>query len=809
MRTLLQDVRYATRMLAKNPGFAAVAVLTLSLGIGANTAIFSVLQGVILEPLPYRQPDRLALVWLYNRTLKSPTLLSYLDFLDWQRNARSFQEMAAFTPHDYNLTNPGAPEHLDGSEVSAGFFSTLGVNLLLGREFSPKEDLQGGVPVVIISNRLWKDRFGDAAPMGRMLTLDGVDYAVIGVLPPGFTFDVQPHSDVYRPIGQGDPIQRTKRTVHNIACIARLKSGITLAGAQAEMNTIQESIDRLHPDEERGLQTSVFALKEQLVGNVRPTIVLLFGAVGLVLLIACANVANLLLARSSARVREFAIRAALGGNRARIVRQLITESMLLSLAGGALGLAVAGWASHALLALAPGDLPRNQNIALHSPVLLFSFAVSIAVGVLFGLAPALNISRLDLQTALKKGGRGSGANPGRAHNILVTSQIALTLVLLVGAGLLFRTIRHLWHVNPGLATQNIITFRIGLSPSLTATPARTRVGYQQLLERIQQIPGVHSADLSTLLPLTGEDNEIPFWVHGQQPASIAQAPRAVTYSTGPDYLRVMGIPLLRGRFFTLEDTDKSTPVVVIDTVLARAYFRDTDPIGQILNFVNGPYRVIGVVGHVQHWDLGNASPYTQNQAYTSLYQINDEWIPVMRTSVSLVVRTPLEVAALIPAVKSAVNHVEGEQPIYGVETMEQILSRSMSSQRFPMILLTAFSALALVLASVGIYGVLSYSVSLRIHEIGLRMALGADRNNVFRMIAKHALGLTVVGLGIGAAAALMLTRLLSSLLFGVSATDPATFGVMALLLLAVALVACYVPARRATRVDPLVALRYE
>jgi len=812
MRTLWQDVRYATRILAKNPAFAVVAIITLALGIGANTAIFSVLQGVVLAPLPYRQPDRLVLVLLYNLNLKSPTYLSYPDFLDWQREAHSFGQMAAFASRNYNLISPGAPEHLDGSEVSAGFFAALGTKFALGREFSATEDRRGGPPVAIISHRLWRQRLASSpGVLGKSLSLDGVDYTIVGLLPAGFSFVTQPeHADVYTPLAQGDPIQRDNRAVHNIGCVARLRTAVNIARAQAEMNTIQETVDQLHPTEERGLETKIFPLEELLISDVRGTIFLLFGAVGIVLLIACANVANLLLARSAARTREFAIRAALGSNRARIVRQLITENVLLSLAGALLGLAVANWGLHALLAAVPGGLPRSANVSLNSSVLLFAFGVSIVVGVLLGLAPALRGSVVDLQTALKEGGRSSTRAQHRAQTVLVTTQMALSLVLLVGAGLLIRTIRHLWEVDPGLATEDVISFKVGLSPSLTKTPSDTRAAYRQLLGRIQQIPGVQSGDFTTLVPLSGEDNSIPFWVTSQPPASIAQAPRAVTYSTGPDYLRVMGIPLLQGRFFTPEDTEKSERVVVIDSVLARTYFQGKNPVGQVLTFADpGPYRIIGVVGHVQHWGLAGAGRWTQNQAYTSFYQIPDQWMQVMQTSVTIVVRSPLDIAAVMPPIKATIYAAGSDQPIYDVQTIQQILSQSMSPQRFPMLLLATFSGLALLLASVGIYGVISYSVSLRLHEIGIRMALGAERRRIFRMVIGQGLRMVVVGLVIGTVAASILTRLLSSLLFGISTTDAATFASVALLLAAVALLACYIPARRATRVDPLVALRYE
>lgn len=814
METFWQDLRYAIRTLVRSRGFTAVALITLALGIGANTAIFSVLQGVVLKPLPYRDPDRLTLVWLYNLSLKSITSLSYLDFLDWQRNARSFDQMAAFTPHDYDLTNPGAAEHVSGREVTSGFFKTLGVDLFLGREFTPEEDRQGGVPVAVISSRLWRDRFGASTTLGKIITLDGADYTVVGVLPQQFRFGTEPEqADVYTPLGQGNPLNRNNRTAHDIACIARLRSNVGIVQAQVEMNTVQKNLNSLHPNEERGLETKIIPLKEQMLGDVQSTLVLLLGAVGIVLLIACANVANLLFARSAARIREFAIRSALGANRSRIVLQLVTESTLLSVLGGTLGLGVAKLSLNAILAAMPGSLPRSEEIGLSFPVLLFTFLVSIAVGLLFGLAPALKSSFVDIQTSLRGGGRGLTSTHHRAQSSLVVVQMALTLVLLAGAGLLFRTIRNLWQVDPGFNAQHIVTFKVGLSPSLAKNPPSMRVAYEQLINRIRNIPGVQSADITTLVPLSQDDNSLPFWVGGEQPSSIAEAPRVLTYSTGRDYLKVMGIPLLRGRFFTAEDTVNSEPVVVIDAVLAHAYFRDENPVGRSITFASvGPYRIIGVVGHVHHWGLGDTSSYTQNQAYTSFYQIQDRWLPIMSSDSTVVARTVLTPGVLLPAVSATIYGDGNQEPVYHAKTIEQLVSESMSSQRFPMILLGTFAALALILASVGIYGVMSYSVSLRMQEIGIRMALGAEKKTIFQMVVGEGLRLTILGLIIGTVAALILTRVVSSfasLVYGIGTRDPLTLTTVAVLLVGVSLLACYIPASRATKADPMRVLRYE
>jgi predicted permease len=812
--TLLADLRYALRMLRKNPGFAAIAILTLALGIGANTAIFSVVEGVILAPLPYFQPDRLVMVWENNPRFPR-VFVSYPNFLDWQHSARSFRQMAAFMEQGVDLTGPGAPEHLDGKEISSGFFGTLGAKLTLGREFSPEEDRRGGTPVVIISNRLWRNRFdGGAEALGKSVTLDGVDYTIVGVTPPGFRLEHD--ADVYTPLGRSDPLILNDRAGHDgIFSVARLKPGVTVSQGQAEMNTIQNGLDQLYPDANRDLGIYIEPLKHEIVGDVGGTLLLLLGAVGLVLLIACANVANLLLARSAARAREFAVRSALGANRTRLVRQLLTESVLLSLAGAGLGLLIAMLGVRSVLAAVPEILPRTENVSVNGAVLLFTLVVSIAVGILFGLAPALKSWNADLQASLKEGARGSTSAHHRAQSSLVIVQMALTLVLLMGAGLLFQTIRRLWDVNPGFDTTHVVTLKIGVSHSLTKTASSTRIAYQQLIERIRKIPGVQAADFTSAVPLSGQGWTMPFWIGSQQPASLQGAPRLVMYLTGPDYFRTMEIPLLRGRFFTQEDTTKSPCVMIIDSVFAHTYFPDSDPLLQTLSAgfsPMGPCRIVGVVGHVRHWVLQDPSTYTQIQAYLSLYQDPDKWVPVNYPGMTIVVRTPLEPVTVMPAIKAAVYGGGSDQTIYDVRTMQEIAAESMSSQRFPMILLGTFAGLALLLASIGVYGVISYSVTQRTHEIGIRIALGAEKRTVFRMVIAQGLRLAVAGLAIGAAAALILARVLSSfshLLYGVGAGDPLTFVAVSLMMTAVVVSACYIPARRAMRVDPMTALRHE
>ncbi len=801
----------------KTPGFAAAAMVTLALGIGANTAIFSVLEGVVLDPLPYPEPDRLVALAIYNQMLKYPTLLSYPDFLDWQRNANAFQAIAAFKPHGFDLSSPGMPEHLEGEDVSSTFFGTLGGKLALGRDFLPEEDKTGGMPAAIISNRLWQERFaGTPAALGETVTLNGEGYTIVGVLGPGFRFEER-RVDVYTPLGRGDPVYLADRTVHNILCIGRLQPGVSVDQARANMNVVQERIDRLNPTTERGLGGFVEPLRQFLIGDVGGTLILLLGAAGLVLLMACANVANLVLARSAVRMREFAVRLAVGASRVQIVRQLVTESLILSLIGGALGLAIAKWAVQGVLAALPGGLPRTENITLNVPVLLFALAASTAVGIVFGVFPALKSSRTDVQAGLKAGGRGSTGGHQRTQSVLVIVQVALALVLLTGGSLLFRTIRNLWAVNPGFDPAHAVTFQVGLSPSVTNTPSKTRIAYQELVERIRRIPGVEAADITALVPLGKGSNEGPFWVGSRQPGSMAEIPRAIYYPSGPDYLRTMKIPLLEGRFFSRGDVTDSQLVVVIDSLLARTSFPARDAVGQSITIPhwgaarNVSARIVGVVGHVEHYGL-DGSTGEKPQIYYSFYQLPDDAVPMFREEVSLAVRTPLDTATVMPAIRKAVYDAGGDQPVYNVRTMQELVSGSMSRQRLPMILLVAFAILALLLAFVGTYGVISCSTARREHEIGIRIALGAARGDILRMVFGRGFRLALAGVGIGAVSAMVLARVLASfsrLLYGVGASDPSSFLMPSAVLIAAVILACYVPARRSARVDPISALRHE
>jgi predicted permease len=725
------------------------------------------------------------------------------------------QKIAAFMPEGFDLTNPGTPEHLAGKDVSASFFSTLGEKLALGHDFSPGQDRFGGMPAAIISHRLWREKFGGSATaLGKTLTLNGTDYTIVGVLRPEFHFENQ-DADIYTPIGRGNPLYRNDRTNHGVLCVARLQPGVSIGQARAEMNAIQEHIEELHPATERGQGTDVSTLKHLLVGDVGGILSLLLGAVGLVLLIACANVANLLLAHSAVHLREFAVRRALGASRVQIVRQVLTESVLLSLVAGTLGLVFAKWGPTVILAMMPEGLARATDIGMNGFVVLFALGVSTGVAIVFGLIPALKTSNVDLQTVLKVGGRGATGNHRRTQGALVVAQITLAVVLLTGGSLLLRTIHNLWAVNPGFDTQHVVTFQVGLSASETATAEKVRRAYRDLLGRFRQIPGVQAASFATPVPLSQNDNSGPFWVGTHQPSvSMAEISRALYYWTGLDYLRTMQIPLLRGRFFSPSDNITSQRVVVIDTRMADTYFHGQDPVGKTLTVAHwGSATIIGVVGHVKHWGLGNAEPsWEKPQIYASFYQLSDQWVPAFLNHLTVLVRTPLNTAIVLHAVKDAASNVSSGRPVYNVNAMEQLVLASMASQRLPMLVLSAFAFLALLLASIGVYGVISYSVTQRVHEIGIRMALGAGKQDVLRMILRQGLRLALVGIAIGAGTALVVTRGLASfsrLLYGVQASDPLTLIGVSLLLLSTALLACYIPARRAAQLEPLLALRDE
>ena len=811
LEILALDLRFSFRTLARSRSFTTIAVITLALGIGANTAMFSVVHGVIIAPLPFQQPDRLVFVWQTRPGV--PQLdASYPNFEDWQRTSRSFDSMAALVFHSFNLTSPGSAERLIGIRASPAFLATLGIRPVIGRDIAPSEDQENATPVVLVTNRLWRERFhSDPQVAGRSLVLDGKNFTVIGVLPAGFHFLAD--AEVITPLRPDMPKIYAERSVDAIAVLARLRSGVNMGQAEAEMNTVQQSLDRQYPDADRATGITLTSLKQQMVGDVKGTILLLFGAVSLVLVIACANFANLLLVRSTARAREFGIRAALGASRTSMVRQLLTESLVLSLAGGTVGIAFAGFALRVLLAAMPNALPRSENIGLHLPVLLFTLLTSTSVGILFSLVPALQSARPDIQGTMRQNARGATLGRNILLSRLVIAQFALTLVLMTCAGLLLRSIRNLSLVNPGFDTRHVVSFQVGLSPSVTGTPAATRNAYEQLLGRIRQVPGVEAADLTNIVPLSGEDNGGPFWIGGAQLTSFQEAPHALYFWTGPDYLRTMGIPLLQGRFFTPDDRIGSAKVVVIDSVLAQTFFPGRSPVGQTLTVAHwGAARIVGVAGHVRHWGLDDPGTYNPRQIYIPVYQLPDSMVTDFFRNLTLLVRAPLPAANLMPRVREIIYGSAPDQPVYSVKSIEDVVSESMASRNLPILLLGLFAGLALMLASVGIYGVVSYSVMRRTQEIGIRMALGADRRQIFRMIIRQAISMAGVGLGVGTLAAVTLVRLVPSfshLLYGVSHNDPLTiFGVSAVLLIS-ALFACYVPARRAMHTEPLDSLRCE
>jgi len=809
MTTLIQDLRYGLRTLARSPGFTAVAMLALALGIGANTAIFSVVNGVLLRPLPYPEPTRLMMI--YETAKFGQSSVAYPDFLDWQRENRSFTGMAAYRGNDFNFTGSGQPEHLRGEVISASLLPVLGVNPLLGRNFLPQEDRQGAGGVVMLTGGLWKRRFAaDPNILGKTLTLNAKTYTVVGVLPPDFQFPGQ--AELYAPLGQWRSVVLYDRQNHpGLHVVGRLKSGVNMATAQAEMTSIARALAEKYPKSNAGEGATVMKMKDDMVGSIRPTLLLLLGAVGFVLLIACANVANLLLARSSARSREFAIRAALGAGRPRVVRQLLTESVMLALGAALAGLLLASWGTRLILAVVPDTLPRTQEIRLDPYVLLFTLLLSILTGVLFGLAPAFHSSQVNPQESLKEGARGSGGGRHRAEGIFVVVEVGLAVVLLAGAGLMIQSIWRLWRVDTGFNPHNVLTTHVAMSPSVIASPAAIRLAYRQLVDRVASIPGVQSASITDLVPLSGDDSEIGFWLgKGPQPPQD-QMSSALNYITTSDYLHVMGIPLKEGRFFTEHDTLTSTPVVVIDEVMAKHLFPGQDALGKQINLLLiGPVQIVGVAGHVKHWGLdADDTAKIRDEFYFPVLQVPDKFMSGAVAGLTLVVRTAPDSLSVVSAVRAQVAGPTEDQPIFGVQTMEQIISDSLTERRFAMLLLIIFAFTALVLAAVGIYGVMSYAVSRRTHELGVRMALGAPRREILRLVVWDGMVMAAAGAAVGLAAALGLTRFLASLLYGVRPADPVTLAAVLLLFAGIATLACYVPAWRATRVDPLVALRYE
>lgn len=806
-----QDVRYGVRMLLKNPGFTIVAVITLALGIGANTAIFSVVNGVLLRPLPY--PAAGELVQVFSVWPTQPRFpMAVADFKDYMDQNTVFSSAALYAERDLDLTVSNTPLHLSGLGVSRMYFQVLGYHPALGRDFGPKDDYKGNNHVVILSDRLWRNRLGaDPNIIGKGLVLSDVAFTVIGVMPP----DVQHIGGAYRSVGQGDTVDlwwplplwpsetgSCDRGCHYLNMVARLKAGVSAQQANAQMDSLAANLGKLYPDSNKNGRILIVPLKQEIVGQARLMLLVLLGSVGFLLLIACVNVANLSLARATSRQREIAMRSVLGAGGLRIMRQLLTESLLLASAGCALGLVFAWWGVAALVAMSPENLPRLGSVQVDAPVLLFAGAITMATALLFGLAPAFAILREDVSKSLKDGDRGSTASAGRGRlrDWLVTAEIALALVLLTGGGLLMRTFFNLQHVSAGFEPAGVLTFHTDLPAKRYASDESFVRFYRDLAGRIQSLPGVESVGVSSDVPWTGYDDNSTFDIEGR-PANPNETVEARYHFVSPDYFRTMGIPLVSGRFYALTDDKKSPKVIVVNSALAEKYFPAHNAVGKRLDlWGNKGVEIVGIVADVK--DTPDAS-----QAKPAFYF--PDWQFTDQSDRTVVVRAQSDLSTLAGEIRREVLGIDKDLPITNVVPMDEIGAHAISNARFTMLLVGSFAGLALLLAAVGIFGVMSYSVTQRTHEIGIRMALGAQQADVLGMVVSQGTRLAAAGVAIGLLAALVLTRAMTTLLFGVSASDPWTFAGVAIVLVGVALFACYLPARRASRVDPIVALRHE
>jgi putative ABC transport system permease protein len=812
MNSLLQDLRYGARMLLKKPGFTVIAVLALALGIGANTAIFSVVNTLLIRPLPFRDSDRLVMVWEQNRPRDvHQNVISPANFIDWREQSTVFEDFAAFNDVRLNLTGGADPVEIPAQRATPNIFSVLGVEPIMGRNFAAEDVAPGTTnPVVIISYGLWQSRFGgEPGIVGKNITLNGTSATIVGVLPAGFQWFIKKSSLTGNPPELWTPIafaeQDHVRRGRYMSAVARLKPGVSQAQAQTEMSAISGRLEQQYADFNKGWGTEVVPLREQFVGDIRPALLVLLGAVGFVLLIACANVANLLLARAAARHREIAIRTALGAGRWRVVRQLLTESILLSALGGGLGLLFAWWGIGALIALSPRDLVSLERVSINLPVLGFTLMVSLLTGIIFGLAPALEATRLNTSEFLKEGDKGLAGTKRsrRLRGVFVVSEIALALVLLVSAGLLLKSFMQLQTVNPGFDSEHLLTMRVALPGRKYKEEFQRVAFFKQAIARIGHLPGVDSAGAVSFLPFAGSGSATGFTIEGRPTPAPGEVPVTDVRVTDTNYFHTMNIPLLKGRTFTEQEATEQRHVVIINETLARQQWPDEDPIGKRVSIMMSdnpvPSEIIGVVGDVKHASLDSAIK-------AMVYWPHPE---LAHTSMTIVVRTSGDPTSIAAAAGREIQAIDPDQPVSDVRTMKQLLANSVARARFNTLLLGLFAALALVLASVGIYGVMAYSVAQRTKEIGIRIALGAQARDVLRMIVGQGMMLTLAGVCLGLLGAFALTRLMSSLLYGVSTTDPLTFVGVSLLLSAVALFACYIPARRATRVDPMVALRYE
>ncbi|HET6851494.1 MAG TPA: ABC transporter permease [Pyrinomonadaceae bacterium] len=804
---LLHDLRYAARMQRKNPAFTVIAVIALALGIGANTAIFSVVNTVLLRPLPYKDPERLVMVWedasRHGYPRDTPAAANYVD---WRDQSQVFEGMAAIADISFNLTGAGDPERLEGRRVSANLFPLLGVEPQIGRVFTAAEDQPGAQRVVLLSYRLWQRRFGgDPSIVGKALTINGESYIVVGVMPASFQFPTS-DDEAWVPIAFTQQ-EASNRGRHYLQIIARLKPGVPLAQAQSEMTTIATRLQQQYPQQNADLGAVVQPLHEHLVGDIRPALLILLGAVGLVLLIACANVANLLLARAAVRQKEIAVRVALGAKRGRLIRQFLTESILLSTLGGIVGLGIAFGGLVLLKAFIPETISQAREISIDLKVLAFTFVVSVLTGVIFGLAPAIQALRFNQIETLKEGGRdaATGGSGKRLRSLLVMSEVAISLVLLIGAGLLINSFLRLRNVDPGFRSDNLLTMKIVLPEPKYAKFQQRAAFYTNLLQRVQSLAGVRSAAVTTNLPLYRQGNSTSINIEGRPAPPPGQELIVVTRIISPGYFDTMSIPVLKGRPLTDQDMETSPTAVVISETMARRFWPGEDPVGKRIAAwkVQTPEdwaQIVGVVKDVRQFEL-TADP--KPQMYLSYRQAG------FFAPRDLVVKTDVEPASMAETVRKAVWDIDKDQPVSNIRTMEEILAESIARQRFSMLLLAIFAGVALVLAGVGIYGVMSYSVAQRTHEIGIRMALGAQTGAVLKLAVGYGMKLVIIGIVVGLIAAFALTRLMATLLFGVTATDPATFTLISLLLIAVAALASYIPARRATKVNPIIALRYE
>lgn len=807
LSALRQDLRYGVRMLVKNPGFTAVAVLALALGIGANTAIFSVVHAVLLRPLPYKDSERLMHVFRTQPPiLRGP--ISRPDFLEWQSQQRVFQEVAAYYTEAFNLTGPDEAERVGGARVTGNFFSMFAAVPARGRVLLPADDEAGSERVAVVSHGMWQRRFGsDTGLTGKTLTLNGEPYAVVGVAPPDFSFPGR--SEIWVPARLAE--DKRQRGSNYLRVVARLGDGVSVEQAQGQMNQVASALAQQYPQNNANLRVTVVPLLEEQVRDIRTVLLILFGAVAFVLLIACTNVANLQLARATVRQKEIAVRTALGASRGRVMSQLLTESVLLALMGGALGVMLAAWGTRLLVALAPPNIPRMKEVGLDPWVLGFTVLVSVLTGLIFGLAPALQVSKTNLNDVLKEGTRGAatgGRRRAALRRALVVAEIALSLVLIISAGLLLTSIRRLTVVNPGFDPRNLLTANVSLprkppGDGAAANPTQETANFLTEVERrIKSLPGVQAVGAINDLPVTGNSSvNGDFSVEGRPAYKPGESPVAEFRFITPDYFRAIGIPLLKGRAFGEADGPQGQVPVVVNETLARRLFPDEDPLGKRLLVLDGkPHEIVGVVGDARQWGLDRPP---DPEIYFSYAQ------KALGANTTLVVRTSTEPASLSAGVRNAVREVSRDAPIYVVRTMEQVLAESTAQRRFNTTLMMLFAVVALLMAAIGLYGVISYSVAQRAQEIGVRMALGAQSRNILRMVLWQGTKLALIGIAIGVLAALALTSVLASLLYGVSATDPLTFLGGAVALTVIALLACYVPARRATKIDPMLALRYE